>query len=224
MNAIMTRAERGDLQRLVRQREKVLKLAAKQRSAELLADFENQMGQGYSFDQDEIWKQAAEIAKREVAKAQNQIAARCRELGILERFAPGLDLSWRHRGYDNILEKRRKELRNMAQTQIAAIEQKAIVQIELSCLDAQTELAVSGLTSEAARNFVDRLPSIDTLMPRLSFAEVAGEAEPPIAEQLVSPNALRQRRFREKQAALRNAPAPLQEMLRDTTNESAPAK
>jgi hypothetical protein len=69
MNAIMTRAEREDLQRLVRQREKVLKSAAKQRSAELLADFENQMGQEYSFDQDEIWKQAAEIAEREVAKA-----------------------------------------------------------------------------------------------------------------------------------------------------------
>jgi hypothetical protein len=104
MNAIMTRAEREDLQRLVRQREKVLKSAAKQRSAELLADFENQMGQ----DHDEIWKQAAEIAEREVAKAQKQIAARCRELGIPERFEPGLKLSWSHRGYDNMLENRRK--------------------------------------------------------------------------------------------------------------------
>jgi hypothetical protein len=209
MNAIMTRAEREDLQRFVRQREKVLKSAAKQRSAELLADFENQMGQEYSFDQDEIWKQAAEIAEREVAKAQKQVASRCRELGIPERFAPGLKLSWSHRGYDNMLEKRRNELRHMAQTQIAATEQRAIVQIEMSCLDAQTALAVIGLTSEAARNFVDRLPSIDTLMPRLAFAELAGEADPPIAEQLVSSNALRQRRYRERQAALRNAPEPL---------------
>jgi len=40
----MTRGEREDLQRLIRQREKVLKSAAQQRSAELLADFENQMG------------------------------------------------------------------------------------------------------------------------------------------------------------------------------------
>jgi hypothetical protein len=51
MNAIMTRAEREDLQRLVRQREKVLRSGVKQRSAELLADFENQMGSEYSFDQ-----------------------------------------------------------------------------------------------------------------------------------------------------------------------------
>ena len=38
----MPKGEREDLQRLVRQREKVLKSAAEQRSSELIADFENQ--------------------------------------------------------------------------------------------------------------------------------------------------------------------------------------
>jgi hypothetical protein len=42
-------------------------------------------------------------------------------------------------------------------------------------------------------------------MPALSFHELAGEAEPPVAEQLITPKALRQRRFGERQA-LRNAP------------------
>ena len=204
MNAIMARAEPEDLQRLVRQREKVLKSATKQRSA---ADFENQMVTEYSFDQDEVWRQAAEAAEREVTKAQRLVAARCHELGIPDRFAPSLHLTWHHQGYDNRIEDRRKELRRMAQPQIAANEQREIVQIEISCLDAQTQLAMAGLTSEAARAFVDRLPAIDTLMPRLSFAEVADEAEPPIAE--LSPNALRQRRFRDRQAALLNASAPL---------------
>ena len=60
-------------------------------------------------------------------------------------------MSWSHRGYDNMLENRRKELRHMAQTQIAATEQRAIVEIEVSCLDAQMELAVSGLTSGQPR-------------------------------------------------------------------------
>ena len=32
-----------------------LKSAAKQRSAEVLADFENQMGQRFIFNQDEVW-------------------------------------------------------------------------------------------------------------------------------------------------------------------------
>ena len=203
MTAAMTKTEREDLQRLVRQREKVLKSAAKQRSAEMLADFENQMGQEYSFDQDERWEQAVNSVKPLVDKAQAQIAARCRELGIPERFAPNLRLQWHARGYGNSIETRKRELRGMAKTQIAAIEQKAVTEIEMSCLHAQTDLALSGLTSDAAAEFIAKLPGIETLMPKLSFAEVAGEAEPPIAEQLVSPNALRQRRYREKQAALR---------------------
>jgi hypothetical protein len=206
----MTKSEREDLQRLIRQREKVLKDAATQKSAELLADFENQMGQEYRFDQDEVWAEAVKAVAPAVAKAQEQVKARCRELGIPDRFAPSIVLNWAQRGYDNILQKRKNELRKMATTAIAAQEQKAKVQIGLSCLDAQTQLAVSGLTSDAARGFIETLPLIDDLMPRLSFADVAGEANPPVAEQLLSSNALRQQRHRERQKALRGVTKPLQ--------------
>src|ERR1700722_14931477 len=204
---MMTRSEREDLQRLVRPREKVLKSAAKQRSSELVADFENQLGQEYSFDQDEIWRQAAEAAKREVKKAQTIVSARCRELGIPNRFAPSLNLVWSARGYDNSVDRRKAELRRMAQTQIEAVERKAVTEMDLSCLKAQEQIAVAGLSSDAARQFIDALPSIERLMPVLSFAEVSGESKPPIAEQLVSSNALRQRRFRDRQ---RNVTGPLQ--------------
>ena len=196
------RSEREDLQRLIRQREKVLKSAAKQRSAELIADFENQMGQQYSFDQDATWARATEVARREVNKAQAHIAARCAELGIPKNFAPSLSVHWYERG-ENAVKQRRIELRRMAQTQVEALERKAVTEIEMGCLEAQTKLATLGLTSDAAKQFIEQLPSVDGLMPRLSFAEVAGEAEPPVAEQLVSPNALRQRRYRERQEALR---------------------
>jgi hypothetical protein len=74
--AAISKSEREDLQRLIRQREKVLKSAAQQRSAELLADFENQMGQEYAFDQDEIWKKAVKTVQPLVEKAQAQIASR----------------------------------------------------------------------------------------------------------------------------------------------------
>jgi hypothetical protein len=170
----------------------------------LIADFENQMGQEYSFDQDEVWAAAEKAAESHIKRAQALIAARCRELGIPEEFAPNVSLRWHARGYGNSLEKRRVELRKMAATQIAAIEARAVTQIEVSSLDAQTRLAVAGLSSEVARRFLEALPTIDVLMPRLTFAEVAGEADPPLAEQLISPNALRQRRHREKQRALRD--------------------
>jgi hypothetical protein len=90
----ISKSEREDLQRLLRQREKVLKLAAKQRSAELIADFENQIGQRFAFNQDEVWERAEQIAQAAVNKAQAQVAARCRELVIPDRFAPSLSLEW----------------------------------------------------------------------------------------------------------------------------------
>ena len=105
--AAISRSEREDLQRLIRQREKVLKSAAKQRSAELLADFENQMGSTYSFDQDEVWANATEVAEREVAKAQDRIAAQCAKMGIPERFAPSLDVHWYSRGENAVKAARR---------------------------------------------------------------------------------------------------------------------
>jgi hypothetical protein len=116
----------------------------------------------------------------------------------------------------SLMAKRRSELRRMAQTQIEAIEKKAITEIEMSCLEAQTKLAVSGLTSECARGFFDTLPGVEALMPRLSYDEVAGESDPPIAEQLVTPNALRQRRYRERQHALHNG----QQALRNGTGSA----
>lgn len=105
--ATATKGEREDLQRLVRQREKVLKSPAKQRSAELLADFENQLGQEYSFDQDAVWKQAVESVKPLVRWAQQQISSQCRKPGIPDRFAPSATLSRRARGYGNVLTTRR---------------------------------------------------------------------------------------------------------------------
>jgi hypothetical protein len=216
----MTRNEIDDLQRLIRQREKVLKSAAKQRSAEVIADFENQMGQEFSFDDDHVWAEAAKIANAAVSKAQEQIKARCREIGIPDRFAPSISLAWHHRGYDNLLTGRRAELRRMAQTAVEAQEQKAKTQIELSCLEAQEKLALAGLTSDAARGFIEALPSVDELMPRLSFAEVAGESKPPVAERLISSNALRQQRHRERQKALRNATEQLQVAERNGGAES----
>ena len=136
----MTKAERDDLRRLIQQRERVLKSAAKQRSAELLADFEKQMASEYTFDDDAVWQEAARAAEQVITKAKLQIAARCRELRIPENFAPTLELEWRHRGYDNQLEQRKTELRKVATSRIVAMEKKAVLEIEMQSLDAQTQI------------------------------------------------------------------------------------
>jgi hypothetical protein len=163
-----------------------------------------------SFDQDEVWAEAARLTKAVVDKAQEQIKARCREIGIPDRFAPGLELGWRNRGYENLIAKRCTELGRMAQTQIAAQEQKAIVQIELSCLDAQTNLATAGLTSDAARGFIETLPANRNAYAAAVFRRGRGRIQTAGRRALGKFKRLRQQRHRERQKALRNATEPLQ--------------
>lgn len=194
----ITKAEREELHRIVRQREKVMKSAAKQRSAELLADFEDQMNADYQPEDDPVWEEVTKAAEAEVEKAEKKIKARCRELGISDKFAPRLSVSWHHRGYYNTLEKQRTELRVVAKARIEAIERDALHLIDKQTLAAQTQLVAEGLTSDAAHAFITSLPSVESLMPSLSFREMAGISDVPIAEQLVSNNAERQRRFRER--------------------------
>ena len=216
----MTKSEREDLQRLVRQRERALKSTAKLRSKELLADFENEMAAEYAFDDDRVWAQAAKAAEAEVAKAQKRIAARCLDLRIPEKFAPSLRLSWCNRGYDNLIEKRRNELRRVAEKRVEALEQRAVVDIETASVNLQTDIAIAGLTSEIACTFVERLPTVESLMPALSYEAVAGEADPPVIQQLVSPNALRQRRFRKRHQALRDADVTPKPALPNATDDA----
>lgn len=223
MSATMTKGERDDLQRLIRQREKVLKSAAKQRSTELLADFENQMAAEYHLGDDPVWEELAKSAYAEMEKIRKRISERCRELGIPAKFAPDLQLSWNHKGYGNALKKRVEELRIAAKAEIDAMEQRAIVQIELASVEAQTTIAVAGLTSDAARAFVQQLPTVENLMPQLSYQEIAGESDPSPVEQLTTPNAIRQRRYREKQKALRDAAVTPKLALRDDAEEGAGA-
>jgi hypothetical protein len=169
----MTKGERDDLARLIRQRERVMKTAAVQRSAELLADFERQMGSIYAFDQDETWKAAHAAAKESVDAATREIERRCQELGIPKEFAPGLNLLWYGRG-ENALKSRREELRRMAKTRIEAMAAAARTAIETHSVDAQTQLLAGSLTSDAAREFLAQMPKVQDLMPALDATTIKG--------------------------------------------------
>jgi hypothetical protein len=173
----LTRAERENLLRLAKMRERVAKTGLTQRSAQLLAEFEQQMASEYSYDQDATWKAAVTVAGREVKKAEAQIAERCRELGIPDRFAPGLHLSWYDRG-ENAVGKRRTELRFVARSRIAEIEKTARSTIVQASLEVQTEILRTALGSAAAVTFLDRMPSVEQLMPPLTIAAIEQMLEP----------------------------------------------
>ncbi len=103
------------------------------------------------------------------------------------------------------MDSRRTELRRVAKSRIEAIERHAVTEIQSRSIEGQTRLALAGLTTEGAKAFLTDLPTIETLMPGLSYEAIAGEAEPSPIEQLLTPNALRQRRYRDRQRTLRNA-------------------
>lgn len=172
----MTKSERNDLASLVRQRAKLLKAIAAQRSAELLANFEHQLGSIHAYDDDEVWETATVAAQQAVDAARAQIAERCRELGIPKEFAPTVSFSWYGRG-QNGSQQRRTELRRMATTKIAALEKAAQAQIQQHSLDTQEKLIVDGLSSDAANQFLAELPAIETLMPPLDAAQIKGLIE-----------------------------------------------
>jgi len=165
-NGQMTRREREDLAKLVRRREQVAKSAAVQRSAELLADFEQQIASIYSYDDDATWRTLHEAAQHAVNEADAQVAERCRELGIPARFRPGLNVNWYGRG-ENATSGRRAELRKTATTRIAALEKQARTEIERQSVEIQTQLVAGGLESSAARAFLESMPTPEALMPTL---------------------------------------------------------
>lgn len=167
----MSKGERDDLLRLIRQRERVCKTAAEQRSAALLADFERNISAVYAFDDNDIWKDAYEAAEKAFVEANKSIAAHALTLGIPDEFAPQLHMAWARRG-ENEMRSRREELRRVAKAEIAALEQTARARIEADSVHAQTEVIANGLSSDAARAFLERLPSVEDIMPSLDFSRV----------------------------------------------------
>lgn len=167
----MTSKDRESLLKVARLNEKVAKTAIRQRSAELLANFERDLAAEFSFNDDAVWAQAMASATEAVKAAQADIAERCRHLGIPKEFAPGITLGWYGRG-QNAVAARRAELRRVAVARIAAIEANARAEIERKSAEVQTSLIASGLSGEEARSLLSSLPAVDALMPVLSIADM----------------------------------------------------
>lgn len=172
----ITKTERHELTQLIKKREKVMKTQAQERSAALLAEFEAQSAKIHHYDEDEVWQKAEEGARAAVDAANQQIAARCKKLGIPAEFAPYVAFGWSGRGH-NAVSNRRDELRRAAKTKIALLEAEAISKIERMSLEAQTEIVSKGLESDAAIAFLNAMPALASLMPPIEVTEITSLIE-----------------------------------------------
>ena len=137
----MTRRERDDLAKLIRQRAKVEKAGLTQRRAEMMAEFERQISAIYHWDDDAVWAEANAAAEKAVKDARAVIAERCRNLGIPQEFAPTIGFAWYGRG-ENAVGQRRTELRRSAKARVDAMEAAAKTEIERASVDAQTRMTL----------------------------------------------------------------------------------
>jgi hypothetical protein len=130
--------------------------------AKLLADGEAQLAAIYSRE-DAAWAEVVKEAEKKVEEVNAFIDQVCRERGVPETFRPRLGTGWIERG-ENRFPSRRAELRRVLESEVAARVKDAKTKCEQDTEHVLTQLISGRLTSEAAKVFLDNMPSVQQLM------------------------------------------------------------
>jgi hypothetical protein len=173
---VLSRNETHDLGMIIKDRAKVLRAHVDHQASIVLADFEKKLAAIYSFDQDEVWKEAFAEAEKVARDCQDRISKRCEELGIPRAFAPGLALGWHGRG-ENAVRDRQVELRRVAKASVEEMSKHAILKIEQQSLDLRTQVVAMGLLSDDAKLFLESLAPVEEMMQMLEFGDVEKRLE-----------------------------------------------
>jgi hypothetical protein len=166
-SAEMTRADRLELCKVVRQRARVLQADAKRRQAAQLADVERQLSDKFSISH-QAWEKITAEAQAHIEAVVAAIATKCAEMGVDQNLRPHIGLSWFSRG-ENAEASRRSELRKAAQTKIESDAQNYRFQIEKWAADFLMRLSAGALRSSEAQAFLTSIPDLEALMPVLSI-------------------------------------------------------
>jgi hypothetical protein len=166
----MTPTERRMLRDLVLLRAQVAKHDAENRGAWLLADAEAKLATIFKAE-DEAWADVMSAARQGVNEVNARIAKVCDARGVPKEFRPSLNTYWMDRG-ESGYSKRRAELRQVAQTQVAAQVKEAKLEIDREVERQLTQLAASGITSAAAQDFLGSMPGAEELLPAIGVLEL----------------------------------------------------
>ena len=166
----MSRAERLELGKIVRQRAKLAKDDVEARKRAILADAEAALAREFERE-DAAWAEFVKEGEQVVAEMNAKIQAICEEKGIQKKFRPHLGTYWLSRG-ENAIPRRRAELRKVVQTQAEASAREAKLEIDRQAVEIQERIAVGGFESDEARSFLETLPTPEALMPALRVPEL----------------------------------------------------
>jgi hypothetical protein len=165
----MTSKERADLCALIRRRERLGKAALKERHAALNAEGESMLSAEFDAE-DELWADVARAAQAEIARADAEIARRCEAVGVPAKFRPRLNLSWQSRGA-NADPRRRAELRGLMRARNDHALKAGENAYERWSVEQQEQVMRGGMGGDA-RAYLDDLPSVESLLPALTVAQV----------------------------------------------------
>jgi hypothetical protein len=173
----MTKGERDELGRLLRKKVALAKHQIKERTADLLADFEEKLAAQYD-PVDLGLRTALQEAQVEITRVVEELNTACdaklEDLGVPKHFRGrgfAVSFGWDPRG-ENSTAARRTELRRVAQTAAAAAGKRAITAIETKALGLEERLVETQLRSHEAHRFLEALPTVEALMPPLSLIDV----------------------------------------------------
>jgi hypothetical protein len=141
----------------------------------LKAEFEVQLSVSYPASGDTVWRDALQTVYDTYRKQEERVQARCEELRIPVRFRPRLTPpgwldSWRAGCSD--FKDLRAEMRRLAGVQIDDMLKSRMAQLELDSANIQFEIASQGCVTDEAKEFLAKLPSVESLIPPLKISDV----------------------------------------------------
>jgi hypothetical protein len=168
----MSKIEKEDLLRLNKNIIKARETAADEREKTIIADVKAQIAAKFSWTDDPIFEDAFRKADTAAKEQQHRVSIRCKELGIAEKLAPRLlGPIWCER-WESMLKERRKELLEVGISKAKAIAASIKTEAKKDSVNFEIKVLSNTISSEAARNILDSLPSIETLMPKLDVSEL----------------------------------------------------
>jgi hypothetical protein len=174
--ARMTKSEMDVISRALRAKVKAATNAILALAPKLLAEFEVQLNVEYPPSGDPVWMDALNRVYKEYEIQRARVEARCKELRIPEPFRPELTRpGWKSSAPD--FKDYRAEMRRLAFIQIDDMIKSRLALLERDSADIIYELAVHGCVSDAAHEFLAKLPTIESLIPKLKVSEVEAMIE-----------------------------------------------
>jgi hypothetical protein len=168
----MTGRDREQLVKLVRARARQAVREAEMREKVLLAEVHDQLTAEFDAH-DRLWADAVVIAEEAAANQCAYSGGVCGSGHTAEGCAGvGVGLALPQFGLRS--KSRRAELRKLGETKLAALTKVAKTEIQGAALDTEEQLVIGGLTSDAARQFVEaKMPTVEGLRPALALHPAA---------------------------------------------------